>query len=372
MSAGLSFAFTSGERLVGFLNVKDDRSEEAFSTYEISLVSGITAQITRALENSELVREIKERDRLSSLGEMATGMAHEIRNPLGAIKSAAQLLEPPENDSEAASLYNVIVDEANRLDLVLSQFLSFARPFRGELQPVQISEILNRVGTLVRAEEHGGQIIVDVNASEDLPYVVGDPDQLHQVCLNLARNACQAMDETGGTLRLEAGLVNEDVPARPGQFRRRVQVRVQDTGAGMSDERFQNLFIPFFTTKRSGTGLGLPISQRLLQHHGSEIKVDSTAHGTTMSFHLILEADAEQLTGEHRRLLSRRTRMIRIVGGRYRGRKLAVPREVEVRPTTDRVREALFNVLDHRFDRPYHDQRVLDLYAGLERSVLKH
>ncbi len=304
LSAGLTFAFRSGDRLLGFLNLRDEHRDEAFSTFEIGLLNGVANRITRALENSELVRELKERDRLSALGEMATGMAHEIRNPLGAIKSAAQLLDPPAGDNDARKLFDVIVDEANRLDNVLTQFLNFARPFRGALQPVDVHGILERVSTLIKAEQDLETIEIRLEASDDLPYVIGDPDQLHQVCLNLARNACQAMSETGGTLSLQAAVVLADRPGRPGQQQRRLEVRIADTGPGIPDGVVSNIFIPFFTTKRDGTGLGLPISQRLLQHHGSEIRVASTREGTTMSFRLILESDADQLTGEHRRLLA--------------------------------------------------------------------
>ncbi|MEE2756146.1 MAG: ATP-binding protein [Myxococcota bacterium] len=305
LSAQLSFAFVSGKRLLGFLNLQDDRNAEAFSSYEIALFAGLSAQISTAIENSELVRQIKERDRLSALGEMATGMAHEIRNPLAGIKSAAQLFQPTVDDPDAESLRKVIVDEANRLDSVLSQFLNFARPFRGELIPLYPHELLERVATLVKAEEREQEINVTVDASTELPLVVGDPDQLHQVCLNLARNACQAMDTEGGSLTLGAQVVVEDIPGRPGQTRKKVEISVKDTGPGMPSTIMESLFIPFFTTKTKGTGLGLPICQRLLQHHGTEISVSSlVGFGTTMSFRLTLEEDVDALTGEHRRVQS--------------------------------------------------------------------
>ena len=144
-----------------------------------------------------------------------------------------------------------------------------------------------------------------VDASTELPLVVGDPDQLHQVCLNLARNACQAMDIEGGSLTLSAQVVIEDIPGRPGQTRRKVEINVRDTGPGMASSVIESLFIPFFTTKTKGTGLGLPICQRLLQHHGTEITVSSlVGFGTTMSFRLTLEEDVDALTGEHRRVQS--------------------------------------------------------------------
>ncbi len=314
--AGVAFALTSEERLVGVLGVRDDRTREAFSTYELGLFSDLAAQMAIAVENSEIVQRLKERDRLSAVGEMATGMAHEIRNPLGAIKSAAQLLGPTDVDPESREFVEVIVEEANRLDHVLRQFLDFARPYRGELAPMQVQRIVERVATLMRAEEHAGPVEVAIDVEPDLPAVIGDADQLHQVMLNLARNACQAMDAAGGRLELSARLIDEELPGRPGSTRRRVEVQVRDTGPGIADAVRANLFIPFFTTKRRGTGLGLPISQRLLQHHGSEIRVESApGEGTTMSFRLFLEQESEQLTAEQRRLLAAPRPSVDVTGG---------------------------------------------------------
>lgn len=316
MRAGVAFALLSEERLVGILGVRDDRTREAFSTYELGLFSDLAAQMAIAVENSEIVQRLKERDRLSAVGEMATGMAHEIRNPLGAIKSAAQLLGPTDVDPESREFVEVIVEEANRLDHVLRQFLDFARPYRGELAPMKVQRLLERVATLMRAEEHAGPVEVVVELQADLPAVIGDADQLHQVVLNLARNACQAMDTAGGTLTLAAHEVEEEQPGRPGSTRRRVEVTVRDTGPGIPEAVRENLFIPFFTTKRRGTGLGLPISQRLLQHHGSEIRVESApAVGTAMSFRLFLEQEADQLTAEQRRLLAAPRPSVDVTGG---------------------------------------------------------
>lgn len=304
IAAGVSFALLSDQRLVGVLNVRDDRTREPFSTYELGLFADLGAQMAIALENSELVARLKERDRLSAVGEMATGMAHEIRNPLGAIKSAAQLLQPTDVDAESREFLDVIVEEADRLDHVLRQFLDFAKPYQGELAPMQVRRLIERVAMLMRAEEHAGPVEVEVVIEEGLPAVIGDADQLLQVCLNLARNACQAMDRAGGLLTLAARSVVEELPGRPGQMRTRVEVSVSDTGPGITEDVRANLFIPFYTTKRKGTGLGLPISQRLLQHHGSEIRVETEPmRGTTMSFRLFLESEAEALTGEQRRLL---------------------------------------------------------------------
>ena len=301
LSAGLSVAFMSEDRLLGFLNVKDERLREAFSSGEIDQIAGLTVQITAVIENTELFEKLKERDRLSYIGEMATGMAHEIRNPLASIKAAAELLDPDRLDEEQREWVDVMVTETNRLNVVLAQFLDYARPYRGELAPVDVATILGRVATLTRALDRDPPIEVLVDVAPGLPKVMADADRIQQVCLNLARNACDAMAD-GGTLVLAAVAYGRDA--------QRVELRVRDNGPGIPEEVRRNLFIPFFTTKRDGTGLGLAISERILEHHGSNIRVDSShERGTTMRFTLAAATDEEAtaLTGEHRRQLATET-----------------------------------------------------------------
>lgn len=303
-----SFAFVAGERLVGFLNVHDDRTTEAFSSHELGLISALTAQAAAVIENSEIVERLKERDRLSYIGEMATGMAHEIRNPLGAIKGAGQLLDPELMDAEQREFVEVIVDEANRLNDVLAQFLDYARPYRGRLEPLAINRVVERVATLTRAQPWEVKIEVLLNLTEGLPNVMGDGAQLQQVCLNLARNACQSMEASGpGTLTLATRLVRVGIPGRPGKHTTRIEVRIADTGPGIPQEIMASLFIPFFTTKGTGTGLGLAISQRLVQHHGGELRLESVEGEGAVARFTLDPVGEDSLSGEHRRILATET-----------------------------------------------------------------
>jgi signal transduction histidine kinase len=295
MSAGHSFAVLAKDRLVGVLNIADVRTREAFSSNEIFMLAGVTVQITTVIENSELVEQLKERDRLQVMGEMAAGMAHEIRNPLGAIKAAGQLLEPESLDEEQQEFVEVIIEESDRLNHVLSQFLEYARPYQGSLQACAIAPVLERVGTLLRAD--AAKVTVHVELGPALPQILGDADQLVQVCLNLGRNAVDAM-QGEGDLWLSARLVQH-------RNQSRVQVEVRDTGPGIPPDVRRQLFVPFFTTKRQGTGLGLAICQRILQHHDAEIRVHSTiGEGTRMVFALPVADPEHRLSGEHRRRLT--------------------------------------------------------------------
>ncbi|MCA9543414.1 MAG: GAF domain-containing protein [Myxococcales bacterium] len=300
LSADLSFPIRSGERLLGFLNLRDDRAREAFSSAEITRIKQAVRQMATIVENSELIERLKERERLSLIGELATGLAHEIRNPLGAIKAAGQLLEPDELGDEQREFIEVIIEESDRLNGVLSQFLDYARPFRGTMGTLDLEVLLQRVATMVRTEERDPPVEVITEVAPGLPKAVGDGDRLQQVLLNLARNGCEAMEGTGGTLTLAASL-------EPDGERARVEVR--DTGCGVSPEVRANLFTPFFTTKRDGTGLGLAITERILQHHGTRMRIESEpGAGATFAFRLRLtEGAPDRLTGEHRRRLAAET-----------------------------------------------------------------
>ena len=300
MSAGYAFAVLAKDRLVGVLNIQDDRTREAFSSSEIDMLASLTMQISTVLENSELFEQLKERDRLQVMGEMAAGMAHEIRNPLGAIKAAGQLLDPDTLDEEQREFVEVIIEESDRLNHVLSQFLEYARPYRGSLQACALAPVLERVCKLLGA--NAPDLDIELSVPADLPQVVGDADQLVQVCLNLGRNAVDAM--------LEAPQAEESalfLSARVTQLRgeQRVEVEIRDTGPGIPPEVRRQLFVPFFTTKKHGTGLGLAICQRILQHHDAKIRVHSTPNeGTRMSFALPVADPEHRLSGEHRRRLT--------------------------------------------------------------------
>src|SRR5207302_586323 len=159
MNAALCIPLVSDEQVLGLLCLKDERLREAYAADEVDLFRGVAAQMAIIIQNTKLYDRMKERDRLAALGEMAAGLAHEIRNPLGAIKGAAQLLTPPPSatgddhghgvPSEAREFLGIIVEEANRLNRVVSQFLDYARPYRGEPQPLHVNEVVSKTAQLV-------------------------------------------------------------------------------------------------------------------------------------------------------------------------------------------------------------------------------
>jgi signal transduction histidine kinase len=243
---------------------------------------------------------MKERDRLAALGQMAAGLAHEIRNPLGSIKGAAQFLQPAvktpgsPGSSDRADLgdqrefLNIIVEEVNRLNKIVSQFLDYARPYRGEQKPLEIADVLKKTLQLL-AKEESNPVEIGTAFAERLPPVRADAEQLFQVFLNLSLNALQAMPQ-GGKLLISTGLRRA---TRRGAAAAFLEIRFRDTGVGIPPGDLKNLFIPFFTTKEKGTGLGLPISQRIIENHGGTIEVRSQpGEGATFTVLLPVEADA--------------------------------------------------------------------------------
>jgi two-component system sensor histidine kinase HydH len=257
------------------------------------------------IESSQAYERVKERDRLAVLGEMAAGLAHEIRNPLGAIKGAAQLLQTPTGKggsgleaAESTELLEIIVEEANRLNNVVSRFLDYARSDRrrDDDGKADVNALIRKLVGVLQQSDDARHVEVRSRFDDQLPAVAGDAEAFFQVFLNLGLNALQSMPD-GGTLEIITTRRRRS-PLGYGQF---VEVRFRDTGVGIARDKLKKLFIPFYTTKASGTGLGLAISQRIVSQHGGSIEVRSTpGQGSTFSVFLPSEPgapDAATTTG---------------------------------------------------------------------------
>jgi len=272
LKSAFSVPLVGGDRVVGFLNLWDERVPEAFASDEIAMVLEVAERLATIVENSKLYERMRERDRLAALGEMAAGLAHEIRNPLGAIKGAAQCLEPAPRDGEEGEFLDVIVEEVNRLNGVVTQFLDYARPLKQSFGTVDINEVVTRTIRLIQ-NEVPARIALAVELGEALPSVEGDPEQLKQVLINLVQNAIQALGMAPGTIRIRTRGPDRFADLRAsGEF---VEIDVADDGPGIPPEQQPNIFVPFFTTKQKGTGLGLAICQRIVKSHGGSISVQS-------------------------------------------------------------------------------------------------
>ncbi len=297
---------------VGLLFVADDRVRDAFTPEEIALLETVAAQASVVVANSRVYSRMKERDRLAALGSMAAGLAHEVKNPLGAIKGAAQLLEEvgaggAQEDPTASEFVGIILEEVNRLDRVVGSFLDYARPHAGNPIPLDLNAAVRRTVQILSSQISDGGIDVQLDLGEPLERAKIDPEKFRQVLLNLMQNAIQAMDGRGKvtvTTQMRRSIRGRVPPAEPltAPSSRRslsdeselIEVSVRDTGPGISPKVLRNLFVPFFTTKTEGTGLGLAISQSIVQNAGGTIEVHSQP-GAGTRFTIVLPAAEDVL-----------------------------------------------------------------------------
>ncbi len=221
---------------------------------------------------------MKRAERLSALGQLSAGLAHEIRNPLASISGAAGILQRNEGlDPKQQRCIQIILSECQRLNDLLTNFLNFARPRAPRLRAVEIGSVLDNVVALAGHGIRGKLVHFEKSVEEGLPAVECDPEQLEQVLLNLMINAIEASPE-GETVELAASYEGQ-----------RIEVRVSDRGHGVAAAHVDRLFDPFFTTKEHGTGLGLPVAHQIMrQMGGSLLARNNTPQG--MTFAVVLPA----------------------------------------------------------------------------------
>lgn len=289
--ATIMLPMLADEAVVGVLTLGQDKSSESYSTEEIAALLSVAEACAVVITNSNEYDRQRQRDRLAAIGEMATGMAHEIRNPLGAIKGAAQCLDPEQLPEDSREFLDVIVEEVDRLNGVVMQFLEYARPYRGNPEPTDVNEVVSATLKLLGRDASPVSVELIPDLALNLPEVSIDPEQLKQVLINLSLNAIQSM-RSGGRVTLHTEVVHEHGGDLTGEMERgamrtHVIIRVTDTGAGIPAEDLSRVFVPFFTTKDNGTGLGLPITQRIVENAGGRLEVASrVGRGTTFTIRL--------------------------------------------------------------------------------------
>ncbi|HEY6351847.1 MAG TPA: ATP-binding protein [Candidatus Angelobacter sp.] len=217
--------------------------------------------------------EARRAERLAALGQLSAGLAHEIRNPLGVIKGSAEILNQKlsASDALARELSSYIYTEVNRLSALVSRFLDFARPSQLELRATDLPALVERVLKSVSEQQSMDKITIKRDYSPNLPPVMLDQQLCDQVFTNLISNACEAMGEQGGELSIRV---------HAEESRHEVLVEIQDTGPGIPVDLKEQIFNPFFTTKKTGVGLGLAIVTKIVDAHGGAVRVTSDAgHG---------------------------------------------------------------------------------------------
>jgi len=243
-------------------------------------------QHTHMLEVKALEAEVSHRERLSALGNMAATVAHEIRNPLNAISMGLQRLkvefQPTDDQEHYSRLTELMNGEVHRLNAIVEQFLSLARPLEIKTEELSLQDVLNELAILVNGEAQQSKVQIRVVAPPALPAFKADREYLRQMLLNLILNGFQAMPE-GGTLTLEAKTSNGNI-----------LISVADTGNGIASENLARIFDPYFTTKARGSGLGLAIARRIVEAHGGTITVFSEA-GRGCRFEIVLPINRKEI-----------------------------------------------------------------------------
>jgi signal transduction histidine kinase len=236
----------------------------------------------RATEQRKLEQKLHQTERLAALGEMIAGISHEIRNPLGIIRSTAELLCDRIENERQKRFSLIIVEEATRLNDTLTEFLDFARPKTLRPMKCRMEDVLER--NLMVMEPEFQKLGVQIERQYESGYFTfeADPDLLYRAFVNLFANALQAMPH-GGTLRVRTALTNGNMGSP------RMELIIQDTGPGIPPDVRKKIFNPFFTTREKGSGLGLAIVQNIIDSHHGEIEVDSEeGKGTAMIIRLPL------------------------------------------------------------------------------------
>jgi signal transduction histidine kinase len=232
-------------------------------------------------------QNLRRLDRLASIGTFSASMAHEIKNALVAVKTFVELLTDSNLDSELAA---TVQRELQRIESIVRQVLKFAVPARPAFSPVRVHDVLEHSLRMVQKQIEGKLISLNRSFRAAPDYINGDDRQLEQAFVNLLLNAVESMGPNG-SLHVTTELVSPQ-PSAKAMPSPHVRITISDTGVGVTPEGMRRLFEPFFTTKEDGTGLGLPITQRIVKEHHGDISVQSEPNkGTT--FNILLPANAK-------------------------------------------------------------------------------
>ncbi len=227
----------------------------------------------REKELKESQKTLRRADRLSSLGLLTAGLAHEIRNPLVAIRTFTQLLPERYNDAEFRDGFQgLALKEVDRICGLINDLLSFARPSRPKVDQENMNDAVDGITRILETEAKEKNVEITRDFAASLPKVWIDREQMKQVFMNVILNAIQAMKGEGGAIAISTRLHSSDQLGQAGQF---VQVEIRDTGMGIPEENLDHIFDPFFTNKDEGSGLGLSISHQIVQEHGGYVTVES-------------------------------------------------------------------------------------------------
>lgn len=270
----LAVPLKTGEKVIGVMVVDNFRSGIRLTQNDESLLSTLASQVSISLENAKLVQQVTTSERLSAIGEMAAGIAHEIRNPLTSIGTLVDILENQTKGGDPL-LFTGIKEEFRRLQDIITRFLNYAKPYTPERSPSNVNLLLEEVVSLLENDESHPGVVIERHFHGTIGSLSIDCDNIKQVFWNVILNGLQAMTG-GGTLTVCSRDLGD-----------RVEVEVLDEGPGICQEDLNRIFEPFYTTKDKGTGLGLPIAEKIIKAHGGTMTVESElGYGTKVTLNL--------------------------------------------------------------------------------------
>jgi len=283
--------------VLGAVEIVQDLSEDYDAIFQIQILVVVTCTVLmgvlltvlvfvvkrgegiiqkRAMERLRLKERLAHAERLSALGEMAAGISHEIRNPLGIISSSAELLKKKMATVDASNSFpEIILEESTRLNSIITDFINFAKPRSPNLSPCRVDEVIEKNITFLSSQMEEQGYTIKKNYQKFLPEIMADATMLYQSFLNIFINAMQAMPG-GGAIGVEIESNNKVVT-----------IHFDDTGQGIPQEALEKIWDPFFTTKEEGTGLGLGIVKNIIESHGGSIQiVNRNVQGTRVTIEL--------------------------------------------------------------------------------------
>ena len=285
IGAAIIFPIITKDELVGLLCLGEKLSGEVYSDEDIDLLTTLCNQMGASIENAmlyedalEAQKKLYQADKLATVGALAAGLAHEIKNPIAAIKGFSQVIGKAveENDAEAIKDFkDVVPRQLDRINEIVEKLLTLSRPPKLERKKIDINVLLNEIVRLIEKQALKQRVEI-VKSFEELSQTLADPEQLTQAFLNLILNAIQSMPD-GGQIEIRTRFMGTD----------RIVVEIIDNGIGIPKEKRAKIFDPFYTTKAGGSGLGLSVTQKIIIDHHGKIDVESEV-GKGATFKIIL------------------------------------------------------------------------------------
>ena len=287
------YPFIIMNQVKGLVLLGEKSSGKEYIGWDIELLKTFLDPAAFAFENAFLYRQQRERtrkmyraDRLATLGELAAGTAHEIRNPLTTIRSTIQYLEKRLKNEKDRAMAHEVISEVDRINEIIQGMLSFARPEKPSLEKSNLREIINQTIQLVRIASQKKNININLDYSAREEQLLADTGQIKQVLLNIIMNSVQAIENQQGTVNISVNTIpgaKEHYSADECSY----IIRISDDGKGIPKNDIDKIFDPFFTTRPEGTGLGLSITYGIVHKHGGDIEITSEENkGTSVTIRL--------------------------------------------------------------------------------------